>query len=181
VFLSETPLPSNNKWLKGGLKRIAGWYFSFSAKRIKMPGESLTFLPDSTLPPSLNWAEGSPVVFKAFARFSAAIESGGENSLSPTIRNCVQNYIDSWHGEQPGISRNWAEKPIQELDETSKQKGRTVLLASIAPYQILEEDIKNFKQDNPANHEALLEAIAWGSFSVAKKIGSWLYMPLQSK
>ena len=63
----------------------------------------------------------------------------------------------------------------------AKQQGHTVLLASIAPYQILEDDIIKLKQEYPANHESLLEAIAWGSFSVAKKIGSWLYVPLQNK
>lgn len=175
VFLSETPLPSNHQWLKGSLKRIAGWYFSSSAKRSKIAGESLTFLPDAALPPDLNWAAGSPNVSQALARFSAAIESGGENALSPTVRNCVQDFIESWQGEQPGISRRWVEKATRELAETSKQQGKTVLLASIAPYQILEEDIVRLKQ------EFLLGAIAWGSFSVAKKIGSWLYVPLQNK
>ena len=71
-------------------------------------------------------------------------------------------------GEQPGISRRWVEKATQELDKTSKQQGRTVLLASIAPYQILEEDVIKFKQEYPANKWKALNLINYLYLTMVK-------------
>ena len=45
IFLDETPLPSNRGWLKGTLKRMAGWYFSRAARQRKIAGTSLALLP----------------------------------------------------------------------------------------------------------------------------------------
>lgn len=172
-FLNETPLPLNRRWLKRPLKRMAGWYFSFSAKRPKLPGESLKFLPDSELPSDLVWARDSQYVAKAFARFAAAINEVGKENLADNVRSSVQSYISTWYGESPGISRQWVEKAIQNLDNRSKTAGRLVLTAAIAPYQVDEKMICHFRTLHP-KEETLLGAIAWGSFMVAKRIGAWL-------
>jgi len=179
VFLGETPLPLNVSWMKITLKRIAGWYFSLSAKRSKSYGESLKFIPDARLPEEMAWAEGSPAISKAFAGFSAVIDEAGNSILTDEVRQCVEKYINSWSGEDPGMSRQWVDQAIQELDEESKPVGRLVLTASIAPYQVDEQMIALFHSTHPSD-EALLGAIAWGSFTVAKRIGVWLYTPLTS-
>jgi AhpD family alkylhydroperoxidase len=175
-FLTETPLPSNRGWLKGTLKRMAGWYFSFSANRPKVQGESLRLLPDSELPSDLIWAQDSQWVAQAFARFAAVIDEIGEEILSKAVRHCVQSYVEAWDGESPGISRQWVEQAIQNLDDKSKVVGRLVLTIAIAPYQVDDEMIEHFRVDYP-KEETLLGALAWGSFTVARRIGTWLYTP----
>lgn len=176
VFLSETPLPSNQGWLKGALKRTAGWYFSFSMKRSRSQGESLKFLPVSELPSDLIWSQGSPYVAKAFAQFSAVIDEIGKNSLADSIRHCVQKYVNAWNGETPGMSRQWAEQAVYDLDDKLKEAGRLVLISAIAPYQVDEQMIVRFRDIYPKD-ETLLGALAWGSFAAAKRTGTWLYTP----
>jgi len=176
IFLSETPLPSNRGWLKGTLKRIAGWYFSFSVKRSKSQGESLKFLPASELPLNLIWSQDSPYVGRAFAQFYAVIDEIGKNSLADSIRDCIQKFVNAWNGEHPGMSRQWAEKAVQDLDDKLKEAGRLVLVSAIAPYQVDEQMIVRFRDIYPKD-ETLLGALAWGSFTVAKRIGTWLYNP----
>ena len=175
-FLTETPLPSNRGWLKGTLKRMAGWYFSFSANRPKLQGESLRLLPDSELPSDLIWAQDSQWVAQAFARFAAVIDEIGEEILSEDVRHCVQSYVEAWDGESPGISRQWVEQAIQNLDDKSKVVGRLILTTAIAPYQVDDEMIEHFRVDYP-KEETLLGVLAWGSFTVARRIGTWLYTP----
>ena len=175
-FLTETPLPSNRGWMKGTLKRMAGWYFSFSANRPKLQGESLRLLPDSELPSDLIWAQDSQWVAQAFARFAAVIDEIGEEILSEDVRHCVQSYVKAWDGESPGISRQWVEQAIQNLDDKSKVVGRLILTTAIAPYQVDDEMIEHFRADYP-KEETLLGALAWGSFTVARRIGTWLYTP----
>jgi AhpD family alkylhydroperoxidase len=175
-FLTETPLPSNRGWLKGTLKRMAGWYFSFSANRPKLQGESLRLLPDSELPSDLIWAQDSQWVAQAFARFAAVIDEIGEEILSEDVRHCVQSYVKAWDGESPGISRQWVEQAIQNLDDKSKVVGRVILTTAIAPYQVDDKMIEHFRADYP-KEETLLGVLAWGSFTVARRIGTWLYTP----
>ncbi len=176
VFLSETPLPLNVSWMKVILKRIAGWYFSLSARRSKSRGESLKFIPYAKLPEDMGWAKASPSISEAFAGFSAVVDEVGSSILPDEVRQCVQKYIHSWNGEYPGMSRHWVDQAIQGLDEARKDVGRLVLTASIAPHQVDEQMIVLFRNTYPTD-EALLGAIAWGSFTVAKRIGRWLYTP----
>ncbi len=179
VFLSETPLPLNVSWMKAIFKRIAGWYFSVSSRRFKSGNESLKFVPQARLPEELSWAEGSPSISKAFAGLSVVIDEVGSSILPDEVRLCAQKYIHSWNGEFPGMSRNWVDQATEGLDEAVKDVGRLVLTASIAPYQVDEKMIGLFRNTYPID-DALLGAIAWGSFMVAKRIGGWLYKPFTS-
>jgi len=179
LFLSETPLPSNRGWLKGALKRMAGWYFSFSMKRSKSYGDSLKFLPESELPSDLIWSQDSPYVAKGFAQFSTVIDEIGDDFLPDSIRHCVRNYVDAWNGEHPGMSTQWSDQAVRDLDDEFKAAGRLVLMSAIAPYQVDEQLIVRFRDIYPED-EALLGALAWGSFMAAKRIGTWLYAPFST-
>ena len=136
----------------------------------------LKFLPASELPLDLIWSQDSPYVAKAFAQFYSAIDEIGKNSLTDSIRHCIQKFVNAWNGEHPGMSRQWAEKAVQDLDDKLKEVGRIVLISAIAPYQVDEQMIVRFRDIYP-NNETLLGALAWGSFMAAKRIGTWLYAP----
>jgi hypothetical protein len=65
---------------------------------------------------------------------------------------------------------------LSGLDETSKIAGRLVLLTALAPYQVDERVVRAFIERFPG-HDRLLNALAWGSLTAARKIGTWLYVP----
>lgn len=175
VLLSETPLPSNHPLLKGFLKRLVGWFFSRAIHRPKPLGASLALLPESELPVDLAWAKTSPNIAGAFARFAAVINRAGRDFIPEDIRNCVVRHVQAWDGKDPGIGRHWVEEAMNGFDAKSKDIGRLVLLTALAPYQVDERVINAFTP-HIIGDDRLLGALAWGSFTAARKIGTWLYV-----
>jgi hypothetical protein len=173
VLLSETPLPSNSFLLKGILKRVAGRMFKGAVRRTKPSGLSIEFLQEAELSKDLKWAETNPTVAGAFSRWAAIVELVGERVLSPEVCTYVIEYISTWNGEDPGLSRNWVEQAISEFDEKFQAECRLALLTAIAPYQVDEEVIQRFRDYYPKDDE-LVGALAWSSFTAARKIGTWL-------
>jgi len=174
VLLSETPLPSNHPLLKGVFKRMAGWFFSRAIHRSKPLGASLKLLPESELSADLAWAERSPNIAGAFARFVAVIDKAGRAVVPEEVRNCVVKHVQAWDGKDPGLGRQWVDEAISGLDEKSKDIGRLVLLTALAPYQV-DEGVVNAFTTHIIGNDKLLGALAWGSFTAARKIGTWLY------
>ena len=175
VLLSETPLPSNHPLLKGFFKRMAGLFFSRAIHRSKPLGASLELLPESELPSDLVWAKRSPNIAGAFARFAAVIDRAGRDVIPKDVRDCVVKHVQAWDGRDPGLGRQWVEEAISGLDEKSKDIGRLVLLTALAPYQV-DEGVVNAFTTHFVKDEKLLGALAWGSFTAAKKIGTWLHV-----
>jgi AhpD family alkylhydroperoxidase len=177
VLLSETPLPSNSRWLKNTLKLIAGLSFSRAARRPKASGDSLKLLPEAELPAGLEWAKTNPTIAGAFARFAAVIEEAGASALSAEIRTCVQEYVQTWNGEASGLNRQWVEQAISGFnDNASKAAGGLALLTALAPYQVDEGTVHVFRAYFPHN-DKLLSVLAWASFTAARRIGTWLHVP----
>jgi hypothetical protein len=177
VLLSETPLPSNRPLLKRPLKRMASLLFSRAIKRPKTAGESLRFLPEAELPSDLGWAKTASNVAGAFARFAAVVEEVGSFALSPEVRAYVQERVDAWNGKAPEFRRNWVEKEVRRFTEERRVETRLTLLAAIAPYQIDNDVVSAFRGRFPEDRK-LLGALAWASFTTARKIGTWLHTPL---
>jgi AhpD family alkylhydroperoxidase len=173
VLLDETPLPSSRKSLKGLLSRVAGWYFSFAARRPKMVGDSLAFLPDAELPADMAWASHSAPLAGAWARFAAEIERQGQAALPEATRQLASDYIGNWRGEDLELRNGTLEDAVQPLDPDQRSAGRLVLLTALAPHHVHETVIRNFA--DPGNEqEKILGAISWASFAAARRIGSWL-------
>ncbi len=175
VLLSDTPLPSNHSLLKGFFTRMAGWFFSRAIHRSKPSGASLELLPESELPDDLAWAKRSPNIAGAFARFAAVIDRAGRDFIPKDVRDRVVKHVQAWDGKDPGLGRQWVEEAINGLDEKSKVIGRLVLLTALAPYQVDEGVVKAFTT-NIIGDDRLIGALAWGSFTAARRIGTWLYV-----
>ncbi len=175
VLLSETPLPSNHRLLKGFFTRMAGWFFSRAIHRSKPLGMSLELLPKSELPADLAWAKTSPNIAGAFARFAAVINRAGREFIPEDIRDCVVKQVQAWDGKDPGLGRHWVEEAMSGLDEKSKNIGRLVLLAALAPYQV-DKGVVNVFTTHISGDDRLIGALAWGSFTAARRIGTWLYV-----
>ncbi|MCK4840113.1 MAG: carboxymuconolactone decarboxylase family protein [Desulfobulbaceae bacterium] len=175
VLLSDTPLPSNHPLLKGFFKRMAGWFFSKAVHRSKPLGASLELLPESELPADLAWAKRSPNIAGAFARFAAVIDRDGRDSIPEDVRKCVEKHVQAWDGRDPGIGRHWVEEAMNGLNEKSKDVGRLVLLTALAPYQV-DDSVVNAFVTHINEDKKLLDTLAWGSFTAAKRIGTWLHV-----
>jgi AhpD family alkylhydroperoxidase len=173
ALLSETPLPSNRPWLKRPLKRLATLIFSRAIRRSISAGESLKFLSEATLPDDLAWGKTVPTVAGAYARFSAVVDDVGAYGLSAEVRARVQDHVQDWKGEDFGISRSWVEQKLRGLNEASRVAGHLTLLTAFAPYQVDDQAVLAFQTHYPEN-EKLLGALAWASFTAARKIGTWL-------
>lgn len=176
VLLSETALPVNRRWLKDVSIRLASWKFFRAVRRVKSPGAALILLPDAALPADLSWSEGDLAVAGALARFAAVVEGAGANTLPAEVRDCVREHIKAWNGEDPGLSRAWVEPALGQLNAASQAAGRLTLLTALAPYQVDDGIVERFRAHYPGDNQ-LLSAIAWASFTAARRIGTWLIAP----
>jgi AhpD family alkylhydroperoxidase len=176
VFLGSTPLPSNQRWLKGSMKKVAGWKFSDALHRSKTVGDALHFLPKADLPVDLHWAKKASNVAWAYSCFAAAIDKVGEYALPAEVRAHVQEEINEWSGRISELSLAWTEDAISRFDEATQDAARLALLTALAPYRVDESVVSAFRKHFPGD-DTLVGALAWASFTAARKIGTWLQMP----
>jgi hypothetical protein len=135
------------------------------------PGRSLSLLPPAALPVDAGWAAGNDVVAEAVARAYAALEAVGERSLSPEVRALVHRRLADWRGEETGLSRQWCEDLVAGLPATERAAGRLALLTAFASHQVDESVVADFRRHEPDDRR-LVEAVAWASYAVARRIGA---------
>jgi AhpD family alkylhydroperoxidase len=173
ILLGPSPLPFTSGLPKKVSMQMAAWFFSNAIHRPKEPGASLDLLAEAPLPNELSWAKPSKPIAGAFARFAQAVERSGELALSPDVRSAVGKAVANWNGSDPGMDNGWCEEVISPLGVTDKSAGRLALLAALAPYRVDESTVHAFSASLPGD-ASLLSALAWSSFTAAKKIGSWI-------
>jgi AhpD family alkylhydroperoxidase len=176
VLLSETPLPLSQGFLRKPLKHVASWMFSGAVNRSKSAGESLLFLPKTDLPNDLRWAKNCSNVAWAYASFAAAVEEAGELSLPVEARAYLQQEINEWSGKTSELSLAWTEDAIARFDDATQSATRLALMVALAPYRVEKQVVCAFQKYFPQD-EKLLGVLAWASFAVARKIGTWLQPP----
>jgi AhpD family alkylhydroperoxidase len=174
VLLSETPLPINQTIFKGSLSRVASMMFSSAVKRPKTEGDSLEFLPEAELPADLAWASGSVNVAGAFARFAKAVEIDAEYALPLEVRLQVEEHIGRAVAGKvefnPDLNAEIANRLGSEAEKSAAQLTLTTALAS---YRVDEKMVAEFRRHYPQDAK-LLGALAWASFTAARKIGTRL-------
>ncbi|MCW4017632.1 MAG: carboxymuconolactone decarboxylase family protein [Candidatus Bathyarchaeota archaeon] len=173
VLLGDTPLPSNQRWLRNPMKRVARWMFTGAVNRPKSVGESLMLLPKADLPNDLRWAKPSANVAWAYASFAAAVEEVGEQVLPVEVRAFVLEELSEWSGTTSELSLAWSEDAISSYSEENEAAARLALLTALAPYRIAETDVLDFRKYFPEDQK-LVGTLAWASFAAAKRIGTWL-------
>lgn len=170
--LIKSPFP-DQYWLRTPMQHVFGWLFRSRIRENPPSGGTLGLLPEAGLPPDLHWAKGSPSIAGAFARFNAVIERAGEKSLPGPVRRLVRDRIATWNGEDMGLSRRWVEDAIAGLPDKMRPAARLALLAGLASHQIDQQDVDQFRHFN-AGDRTLIEVLTWGSFTAARRIGTWL-------
>jgi len=176
IFLGKSPLPVNTNIPI--LRKIATRVFGATAgKSIATKqasgGDSLVFLVDSVLPQEFSWAESNTNIAKAYAGFSTAMETAGEETIPEEVRNHLIKYLEKWQGDKMPLSRQWLEDVIKGLAKKHQDCARLVFLTALSPYQIDEKIITNFSKQYPTNEE-LLSVTCWASYTVTKRISQWL-------
>jgi len=172
VLLSETPLPSSNRLLRGGLMGVAASMFSEAVKLPKTVGDSLEFLPHADLPKDLNWARGADHVAGAFARFAKVVEIDGAYALPNEVQRLVEEQISRGiDGKIEFTAKEAAELTGKLRDEALEAAAKLALLTAFASYRVDEQTVAAFRKHYPED-EKLVAALAWASFTAARKIGS---------
>src|SRR5690606_32144786 len=150
--------------------------FSKAINKPKEAGASLQFLPKTDLPNDLRWSKPAPNVARAYASFSAAVEEAGEYALPLTVRTFIQEEIDDWRGETSELRLAWSEDALSRLEEPMQAAAELALLTALSPHKVDEEIVLEFKKHFPED-DKLVGALAWASFTAARKIGTWLHTP----
>jgi AhpD family alkylhydroperoxidase len=177
ILLGASPLPFTTGLPKRVSMQMAAWFFRKAILLPKQPGRSLNLLPPTSLPEDFSWAKASLEVSQAYACFAKAIEDCGAISLSQEVRTRVSNAVQQWNGEDHGIESGWLDEAIANLGEGEQDAGRLALLTALAPWRVDEKIVQNFSFHLPGD-ERLVAALAWSSFTAARKIGSWLTIPI---
>jgi hypothetical protein len=173
ILLGPSPLPFTSGLPKKVSMQMAAWFFGGAIRRPKEQGASLDLLAEAPLPDDLSWAKPSAPIAGAFARFAQAVERSGALALSAEVRRTVSDAVGKWNGSDPGMQNGWCEEVISPLGVEDKTAGRLALLTALAPYRVDESTVHAFSASFPGDSR-LLSALAWSSFTAARRVGSWL-------
>jgi AhpD family alkylhydroperoxidase len=177
VFLGDRLLPVPAA-MRGVAGRFVGAAMGKDLVRRLEPGVSLSLLPPAALPDDLAWAAASPAVAGAFAGLAAAVEAAGEAALPAPVRAFVEEQLDAWDGEAPGLGRRWLEDSVGGLRPEHRGAARLALLSAMASYQVDAELVEAFQAQAPGDAR-LIGAAAWASFAAARRAGRRLVATLQ--
>ena len=158
------------------MKILAEWNYSTSLRKTKIPGESLKFIVDFDLKKEFSWANTNERIAKSFTAFENIVERLAEEYVPKEVITVLKHTLKDWQGEDPGLSRNWTEKYVADMDEHLKPVARLSLLTAISPYQVDERVIGSYREFN-SDDEALLATLSWASYSAAMRVGKWLGDP----
>ena len=168
VLLGDSPLPAAPAAFKGPLRRAAGWWFARAIARPKAT-DPAPLVPAAPLPNDLRWAEVSPRVADALARFAAAVDVEGAHVLPATTRQLVTARLAEWDGSDVGLGRQWLAPVLATIDEAQRPAAQLALLAAFAPHQIDDAVVDAFRASVPGDR-ALVAALAWASLAAARRI-----------
>lgn len=171
VFLDDSPVPAQVPGhLRGMIMRAVARGMVPTTRGPLEPGASLDLLPEAGLPPGLAWAEASPAVAKSLARAAEAV-NGAACWVPLRVREGLRRRLSGWGGEPMGPSRAWLDEAAGEYAPAEAPVARLVLLAAFAPYQVVEADVRSFRERHPSDQE-LIEATSWSALTTALHIGA---------
>lgn len=175
IFAAGSPFPLGSPSAKPILRSIASPVLRGLLARTGGRGASLDLLPATGVPDDLTWARGDPIIADAFARAGATFDALGERLVAEPVRQLVVARLGAWRGEEPGLSRAWAERAIDVLPPPRRASARLALLAAFASHQV-DGAVLDAVRTRPgtAGDETLVATAAWASFGATRRVGSWL-------
>lgn len=179
IFLDDTPLPVPSR--SGRLRGLASFIFGKTIGiRIIMrkpeAGKSLKFIPSATLANDMRWSLENKNIAASFSGFTSLLQDAADKIIPEHIQNLTQQHINAWNGNNMDMGRDWLNEIVEHLSHNDKPVARLTLLSALAPYQVCENDILEFRSIHPTDAQ-LLTVTSWASFSAARKVSHWLYKP----
>ncbi|MFF5160726.1 carboxymuconolactone decarboxylase family protein [Streptomyces sp. NPDC000348] len=171
VFLGDSPLPGHVPGrMRGVIMRAVARGMVPAARGRLEPGTSLGLLPPAGLPPELAWAEASPAVSESLARATAAVNRAAR-WVPPRVREGLRGRLSEWDGGPVGPSRAWLDEATREFSPAEAPIARLALLTAFAPYQVVEADVRSFRERRSSDRE-LIEATSWSALTTAVHVGA---------
>lgn len=174
VFLSNFLLPPglgprSRRRMKQGISRL----LRPTLRTPRVAGRSVGLLAAAPPPAGVTWAAGNDDVAAAVARSYRAFELAGARSLPDAVRRLVLDRLETWRGEDTGLSTAWCEELIADLPANERSAGRLALLTAVSSYQVDEGVIGEFRTFDPSD-AGLVDAVAWSAFAASRLIGDRL-------
>jgi AhpD family alkylhydroperoxidase len=175
VFLDPSPfLIGGDGWLKNSVRRMAGNLLRPRlASQVVAPGGFLTAVSEASLPADFAWAAPDLPIAGGFLRFIETAEQAGAESVAPTVRECVREYVQTWRGEVPGLGRDWLEKAVAPLYDRHRPAGRLALMTALASWQVEEGLVADFRSRQSSDRD-LINLVSWASYIATRRIASFL-------
>jgi AhpD family alkylhydroperoxidase len=162
--------------LRGLLRALLGAFAGRAVRRDRAAGRTLTLLPEAQLPSDLGWARPAAAIAGALARFAAAVERPGGESLPEVVRGRLQSQLAAWDGADPPLHGEWVERGLEGLGPQARPAGHLALLAALAPHRIDAGAVRAFREVSPGDRE-LVGAVSWSALAAARRIAYWAKLP----
>ncbi|MEU5044802.1 carboxymuconolactone decarboxylase family protein [Streptomyces griseorubiginosus] len=164
ALLTENLLPGNAQRFRA-VRGLADRTLARTVRRPARPGASLALLdlPDPGEAPA--WADGTPVGLAYAALLRAAMTGAG--LLDTDDQDLVEEVLLDWDGSHPPLD-------LRTFPDRREHPGaRLVLLAALAPYRIMDEDVAAWRQPEHTD-QRLVHLVAYGAFLAVDRIESAL-------
>jgi hypothetical protein len=102
------------------------------------------------------------------------VDALGEKYLSESVRRTTLNFLKDWKGGLPPISRSWVDPYVEQVPPKDRPALRLAMLTALLSEQVDAKIINEFRAAYGESDEKLIAALAWASFSSARRIGTWL-------
>ncbi len=168
IFLGSSPLPASvPDSARPTVRRVLGRFLRPSG-RVE-PGESLSLLPEASVPVDLAWARGNPVVCTAFARAAGTIDA--VSAVPASVRHLVLSELVGWDGAPLGLSTAWVVPLLDDLPLAERPTARLALLTAFASTQVDSSVIAEFREHNGSAKD-LVEVVSWAGLAAARALGA---------
>ncbi|MFG2063993.1 carboxymuconolactone decarboxylase family protein [Micromonospora sp. NPDC048871] len=172
VFLANFLLPPGlAPWSRRRFKQGISRVMRPTLRDPRTPGLAAGLLPAAPLREDTAWAAPRPAVAAAIGAADRVFRAAGEATLSPEVRDMVTIRLADWRGEDTGISTDWCERLIADLEPADRSAARLALLTAFASYQVNEEVVDEFRRHHPQDR-TLVEVAAWAAWSAAVLVGA---------
>jgi hypothetical protein len=179
IFLPSSLLPDGAR--ARNLKRLIGAGIRRRMLWAPLPGAALQYLPnvENAGLDEFSWATTGSIIHRAFARAAAIFDMLGAQALPAPVRELVTGRLAQWYGEHPPLSRQWVDDAVVGIAEPLRPAARVTLLTALAPYQIDNRIVDDFRTANGGANtdERIVTAAAWSSFAAVRRINEWICAP----
>lgn len=175
VFFDGTPINPlfGSQSLKTGMFKTFGNELKATVTKHLDYGRAAALLPPAELPADIAWAESDEQIAQPIARWAAAIEQAAVPDIPAPVREVVGNAISQWYGGYMGLSRSWVEPYLAGLSEADAAAARIALLTALAPTQISDDVIDDYRQFHQGD-AALVSLVSWAAFTATRRVTAWL-------